>query len=91
MDPSRDSGAPHFVLNAVRIIVGLLFFLNGFAKLVGIFGWEPQVMWSQLWWAGIIETTAGFLVMVGLATRPAAILGVLMMCAAYWEVHLGRR
>ena len=88
MDPSRDSGAPHFVLNVARLLIGTLFALNGIAKLVGIWGWEPQAAGSLLWWAGSIETVTGICVALGLFTRPMAVLAVLLMFEAYRRMHL---
>jgi len=85
---TNDSGAPHFALNVARIVVGVFFFMNGFAKLTGRFGWELQDPGTLMWWAGAIETSTGFLIAIGFLTRPAAILALLLMTQAYWRVHL---
>jgi putative oxidoreductase len=39
------------------------------------------------WWAGLIETVTGLLVMVGLFTRPAAFLASGTMAVAYFWIH----
>jgi putative oxidoreductase len=84
---TNESGVPHFALNAVRIVVGTLFFLNGFAKLTGHFGWDLAEPGSLMWWAGAIESSTGFLIAIGFLTRPAAFAALLLMLAAYWRVH----
>lgn len=84
---TNESGVPHFALNAARIVVGVLFFLTGYAKLTGHFGWEIQEVGSLMWWAGAIETSTGCLIAFGFLTRPAAVLALLLMMQAYWRVH----
>jgi putative oxidoreductase len=84
---TKESGVPHFALNAVRILLGVLFFLNGFAKLTGRFGWDLQEPGTLMWWAGAIESSTGFLIAIGFLTQPAALLALAFMVAAYWRVH----
>lgn len=71
---------------AFRVIVGVLFFLHGLAKL-------PVVMTGDvtniIFWAGVIEMLVGVLVVVGFKTRWAAILGAITMLVAFVKVHLG--
>lgn len=79
------------VLGIFRIVIGLLFTMNGTVKL---FNWPltpeggpiPVGLWPY-WWAGLIELTVGLLVMVGLFTRLAALLGSGTMAYAYFTVH----
>jgi putative oxidoreductase len=80
------------VLGLFRIVVGFLFALHGTVKL---FGWPelakgggavPFGTWPN-WWAGVIELVVGLLLMVGLFTRPAALLGSGTMAFAYFTVH----
>jgi len=73
-----------------RIVIGLLFALNGTSKL---FGWPltfpvdiPVGSWP-LWWAGVIELIVGVLVMVGFFTRYAAFIGSGEMAFAYFTEH----
>ena len=78
------------VLGIFRIVIGFLFALHGTAKL---FGWPvtkggavPFGTWPY-WWAGVIELVVGVLVMVGLFTRIAALLGSGTMAFAYFTAH----
>ena len=80
------------VLGLFRIVFGFLFAVHGTVKL---FGWPelakgggavPFGTWPN-WWAGVIELVVGLLLMVGLFTRPAALLGSGTMAFAYVTVH----
>ena len=76
-----------------RIVVGLLFACHGLASVFGVLGGnrgsgqaiEPGT-WPN-WYAGVIQLVCGTLVLVGLATRPAAILASGSMAYAYFVVH----
>lgn len=77
-------------LGVFRIVLGFLFALHGTAKL---FGWPatesgtvPFGSWP-LGWAALIELVVGVLVMLGVFTRPAAILGSGTMAYAYFTEH----
>ena len=69
------SWAPYF-LSILRIIVGFLFTQFGTAKL---FAFPAAVMpgggtapaFTLAWFAAVLETFGGFLILVGLFTRPA--------------------
>ena len=74
-----------------RIVFGFLFFFYGLQKTMGWFGAQaavPITSWPQ-GPAGVIETVAGFLIMVGLLTRPAAFIASGEMAVAFWMVHVG--
>jgi putative oxidoreductase len=71
-----------------RIVFGLLFFFFGLQKLFGWFGGEAVMLWSQRGAAGLIEAVCGFLVMVGLFTRPASFLASGEMAVAFWQIHV---
>ena len=73
-----------------RIVFGLLFFFYGLQKTMGWFGAQavPITAWPQ-GPAGVIETIAGFLIMIGLFTRPAAFIASGEMAVAFWMVHVG--
>lgn len=73
---------------AVRIVVGFLFACHGAANVLGVFGGHAQALgaWPG-WWAGVIELVGGALVMVGLFTRPAAVINSGAMAYAYFSVH----
>ena len=76
-----------------RIVVGLLFTCHGLASLFGVLGGsrgtgEPLAvgLWPN-WYAALIQLVCGLLVLVGLFTRPAAILASGSMAYAYFVVH----
>jgi putative oxidoreductase len=74
----------------LRIAAGFLFFEHGLQKLFGLFGGVQgstvEIM-SQLGVAGILETAGGLLLILGLFTRPVAVLLIVEMLAAYFMVH----
>jgi putative oxidoreductase len=72
-----------------RIAFGLLFFFYGLQKTMGWFGAQAQPLMSMQGAAGLIETVGGFLVMVGLFTRPAAFVASGEMAVAFWMIHVG--
>ena len=73
-----------------RIVFGLLFFFYGLQKTMGWFGAQavPSFM-SMQGAAGVIETLCGFLIMIGLFTRPAAFIASGEMAVAFWMIHVG--
>jgi putative oxidoreductase len=78
------------VLSVFRIVIGLLFAIHG---TVHLFGWPiskggpvPVGTWPY-WWAGVIELVVGVLVLIGLFTRVAALLGSGAMAFAYFTEH----
>ncbi len=76
-----------------RIVVGFLFMFHGLQKIFGMFGGMQGAtapMMSMPWFAGVIETVGGVLVMVGLLTRVAAFICSGEMAAAYFMVHQPR-
>jgi putative oxidoreductase len=70
-----------------RIVFGLLFFMFGLQKMLGWFGGPVAPLMSLQGAAGVIETVCGFLIMVGLFTRPAAFLAAGEMATAYFYIH----
>ncbi|WP_214410811.1 DoxX family protein [Sphaerisporangium fuscum] len=88
MDRLREA-----VVSLFRVVTGLLFACHGAATLFGVLGGPhdgriPAVGAWPDWWAGAIELGAGGLVLVGLATRAAALLCSGTMAYAYFTVHL---
>jgi putative oxidoreductase len=88
--------AQPIVLTLFRVVVGLLFACHGVAKLTGALGGAagrggsvPVGSWP-LWWAGLIELVGGSLVVIGLATRLAALISSGEMAFAYFTVHQPR-
>lgn len=78
------------VLSILRIVSGFLFMCHGTAKILHIPA-QPQyanlASFSLTWWAGILELVGGFLLMIGLFTRPVAFLISGEMAVAYWMAH----
>ncbi|MEO3779099.1 DoxX family protein [Micromonospora sp. B11E3] len=81
------------VLSLFRMVIGLLFLLHGMSSLFGLFGGArgtgqavPVGQWPG-WWAALIQAVCGALVLVGLLTRPAALLASGSMAYAYFVVH----
>ncbi|MEV0152718.1 DoxX family protein [Micromonospora sp. NPDC050686] len=81
------------VLSLFRIVAGALFLCHGAASIFGVLGGNPATggaipfaTWPG-WWAALIQLVCGTLVLVGLATRPAALLASGSMAYAYFVVH----
>lgn len=85
------------VLSATRAVVGFLFACHGAASLFGILGGAAGTggatvsfgVWPS-WWAALIQLVGGGLVMVGLLTRPMALLCSGSMAYAYFVAHQSR-
>lgn len=70
-----------------RVLVGLLFFLHGWQKVAGFTA--GQISLTGLFGlAMIIEVVAGILIILGLLTRWAALVGAVEMLVAYFYVHV---
>jgi putative oxidoreductase len=82
----RIAGLTHALL---RIVSGLIFIHPGAMKLLGWFGGMPAgvPMTPLLYAAGIIELFGGFLIMIGLFTRPVAFIASGEMAFAYFMGH----
>jgi putative oxidoreductase len=78
------------LLAALRIMAALLFFEHGLVK---VFGFPPgaapgpQPLLSYLGIAGLMEVVGGWLVTIGLFTRPVAFLLAGEMAFGYFTVH----
>ncbi|MEV0429853.1 DoxX family protein [Micromonospora sp. NPDC050495] len=90
MIPAQLSGP---VLSLYRVVVGALFLCHGAASIFGVLGGNrgsgaaiPFATWPG-WWAALIQLVCGALVLVGLFTRPAALLASGSMAYAYFTVH----
>jgi putative oxidoreductase len=76
------------LLSVLRIITAFLFMQHGSMKLLGF----PQPMgdvqlMSLMGLAGILELVGGFLILIGLLTRPVAFLLAGEMAFAYFMAH----
>ncbi len=79
-----------WLLAALRIMSALLFLEHGLVKLLGFPpGAAPglQPLTSFLGIAGLIETVGGWLLLMGLFTRPVAFLLAGEMAVGYFLVH----
>jgi len=88
MNMDRATQIAYFLL---RVVSGLLFLQAGGMKLLGWFGGmpgggSPPVM-SQIWIGGVLELVGGFLILIGLFTRPTAFILSGEMAVAYWQFH----
>ena len=91
--PAWMPGAAHALL---RVITGALFMEHGLQKLFGLLV-DPSQPWhgappmfSQFWFAGVLETFGGLLIVLGLLTRPVAFLLAGEMAVAYFTAHFPR-
>lgn len=78
------------LLAALRIMVSLLFLEHGLVKLLGFpYGAAPgaQPLLSFLGIAGLIEVVGGWLLLLGLFTRPVALVLAGEMAVGYFLVH----
>ena len=87
----QPSPQSHRALGLLRIIVGLLFMLEGTMKW---FGYPPPpspmppiTPTSLLGIAGMIEISGGLLMTIGLLTRPVAFILSGEMAVAYFHTH----
>ena len=76
--------------NLFRMIFGFAFFVHGAQKLFGWFGSDPVVLASEFGIAGVIEFTAGLLILVGFQTSWAAFIASGEMAVAYFWKHAAR-
>lgn len=70
-----------------RIVAGFLFMCHGLQKMFAAFGGQVPPSGSIAWFAGVIELTCGFLIMIGLLTSWAAFLASGTMAVAYFMAH----
>lgn len=75
---------------ALRIVSAFLFMLHGLQKMFGVLGGRAVPLMSMLGAAGLIETIAGALILIGLFTRPAAFIASGEMAFAYFLAHQPR-
>ena len=75
----------------LRIVTGLIFLEHGTQKFLSFPPGKMAGMGVALnnpgAYAGIVELLCGFLVAIGLFTRPAAFLASGTMAVAYWYAH----
>jgi len=94
MDEAR-SRYREFTWALLRITVSLAFMTHGVPK---VFGWlggfggpgETAELLSRWGVSGVLETFGGFLILVGLFTRPVAFILCGEMAVAYFWMHVSR-
>lgn len=84
-----DGTATSKMLSVLRIITALLFMQHGLQKLIGFPAPQPMPFnpGSIFGVAALIETIGGFLMLIGLLTRPVAFVLSGEMAVAYFMVH----
>jgi len=92
--PAWLPGTTHEFL---RVVTGLLFMQHGVQKMFGLLidpsrgPWTgAPAMFSQFWFAGVLEVFGGALIVLGLFTRPVAFLLSGEMAVAYFQAHFPR-
>jgi putative oxidoreductase len=77
-------------LSALRIMTGLLFFAHGLLSVVNfpvVPPWGASEVFTMGWFAGVLELFGGFLILLGLFTRPVAFVLSGEMAFAYFLGH----
>ena len=84
------------LLSLLRAVSGVLFMQHGVQKLFGLL-LKPDRTWSgapeafsQMWFAGVLEVFGGGLIVLGLFTRPVALILAAEMAVAYFQAHAPR-
>ena len=79
------------MLSVLRIVAGSVFMSAGTMKLFGYppspVPMPPLKLFSEMWFAGVLETFGGLLIVLGLFTRPVAFVLAGEMAVAYFQVH----
>lgn len=81
------SGLEPYAYTALRVVAGFLFSCHGAQKLFGAFGGPSMIHVPLMLAAGIIEFSAGILMILGLFTRVAAFIASGEMAVAYFKQH----
>ena len=79
-----------YVLSVLRMIAAFTFIVHGTQKLFAFPLGPRAALASQMGAAGIIETAGGALMLLGLFTRPVALVLAGEMAYAYFTAHAPR-
>jgi putative oxidoreductase len=95
MDALGNRPLERYALSLLRVVAGFTFTFHGWQKLFGVFGGmgghgAQASMMSLPWFAGILELFGGFLIVLGLFTRPVGFILAGEMAFAYFLVHAPR-
>ena len=79
-------------LSLLRFIAGFLFLQHGSQKILGLLGGmggtgATAAFPALPWFAGMLELVGGFLLMLGVFTRPVAFVLSGLMAVAYFKAH----
>jgi putative oxidoreductase len=92
-EPSRSPWTGR-MLSILRIVAGAVFMSFGTMKLFNYppmpTGMPPISLMSQMGLAGTLEVFGGFLILIGLLTRPVAFILAGEMAVAYFQGHYPR-
>jgi putative oxidoreductase len=79
------------LLSVLRIVAALMFLQAGTVKLIGwpiaMPGGETASLMTQTGIGGLLEAVGGFLLLIGLFTRPVAFVLSGEMAVAYFQFH----
>lgn len=80
------------ILSLLRLISGLLMMQHGGQKVLGypVAARSEFELFSMMGLAGILELVGGFLLAIGLFTRPTAFILSGLMAAAYFMAHAAK-
>jgi putative oxidoreductase len=88
---TRWSGLAPQLLSVLRIVAALMFLQAGTMKLIGwpvaMPGGETASLMTQVGIGGLLEAVGGFLLLIGLFTRPVAFVLSGEMAVAYFQFH----
>ena len=96
IDPRVPAWLQNIIHTLLRVISGSLLMQHGVQKLFGLLlaperQWNgAPAMFSQYWFAGVLEVFGGALVVFGLFTRPVAFLLAGEMAVVYFQAHAPR-
>ncbi|MFI5411334.1 DoxX family protein [Kaistia sp. UC242_56] len=80
-----------YTLGLLRIVSSLIFMAHGTQKILGFPASDNSpAMFSLSWTAGMLELIGGFLLLIGLFSRPVAFVLSGLMAFAYWMAHAPR-